>query len=215
MRTNVLLLGVSLICCAFLSTISEANELDLNQKALEAQDLIFAEKYVEAEVVIRECLKVEPENMGFLSKLDIVLNGQGKYTDADSIRDQILEIWIKKHRDKWLADGSPVARATWARMIAETKKSIVIGVEYYQPEVIGTDFPITTFYKIIVHPKKKGDKPRVFKLEMSNLDRVYYVLRELHLDTGGGAQIIPYGSKKPGFRQVFQDAVRYLISKET
>ena len=214
MRTNVLFCAC-LIFSTFLSPVSAAEELNLNQRALDAQDLIFAEKYEEAEAVIRECLNVVPEDIGFLSKLDIVLNGQGKYTDADSIRDQIREIWIKKHRDKWLADGSPVARATWARMIAETKKSIVIGVEYYQPEVIGTEFPITSFYKIIVLPKVKGDKPRVFKLEMSNLDRVYYVLRELYLDSGGGAQIIPYGSKKPEFRRVLQDAVRCLISKET
>jgi hypothetical protein len=189
--------------------------LDLNQRALDAQDLIFAEKYEQAEVVIRECLKVVPKNLNFLSKLDIVLNGQGKYTDADNIRDQIREIWIKNHRDKWLADGSPVARATWARMVVQTKNYLVIGVEYYQPEVIGTNFPITSFYKIIVHPKEKGDKPRVFKLEMSNLDRVYYVLRELYLERGGGAQIIPYGSKKPEFRKVLQGAVRYLITEET
>jgi hypothetical protein len=100
-------------------------------------------------------------------------------------------------------------------MVIQTKNYFVIGVEYYQPEVIGTDFPITSFYKIIVHPKIKGDKPRVFKLEMSNLDRAYYVLRELYLKRGGGAQIISYGSKKPEFRQVLRAAVRYLISEET
>jgi hypothetical protein len=204
-----------LIFCAFLSTVSAADELDLNQRALDAQDLIFAEKYERAEVVIRECLKVAPKDLNLLSKLDIALNGQGKYPDADNIRDQIREIWIENHRDKWLADGSPVARATWARMVVQTKNYFVIGVEYYQPEVIGTDFPITSFYKIIVHPKIKGDKPRVFKLEMSNLDRAYYVLRELYLKRGGGAQIISYGSKKPEFRQVLRAAVRYLISEET
>ena len=214
MRMNVLFC-TCLIFCAFLTTISVADELELNQRALDAQALIFAEKYEQAEVVIRECLKVVPKDLSFLSKLDIVLNGQGKYTDADKIGDQIREIWIENHRDKWLADGSPMARATWARMVVQTKDYFVIGVEYYQPEVIGTDFPITSFYKIIVHPKVKGDKPRVFKLEMSNLDRMYYVLRELYLETGGGAQIISYGSKKPEFRQVLWAAVRYLMSEET
>ena len=209
MRSNILFC-ICAIFCIFLSTSSPAEELDLNQRALDAQNLIFAEKYEEAEAVIRECLKVVPENLHFLSQFDIVLNGQGKYTDADKLSDQIRKVWIENHRDKWLADGSPVARATYARMVVPTRKYTVIGAEYYQPEVIGTDATITSFYKVIVYPRENGEEPRLFKLEMSNLVEEYYVLRELHLDGSGGTQVIPYGPKKPEFRQVLQDAVRYL-----
>jgi hypothetical protein len=152
--------------------VGVTDEDDLNQMSRIIQAFIFAKRFEEAEPYVRKILQRVPEELYFLSQLDIVLNGQGKYQEADELRKHIRSIWESKYKANWVANGSPVAEATWARMIVSTPKYEIIAAEYFQPEVIGASpFAITSFYKIIVRPKSKANMTRVFKLEMSNLLR--------------------------------------------
>ena len=204
---------VAIIAITVMSIRSFGDELDLNKASETIQELIFAGKFDEAEPLVRQCLQQVPEELYFLSQLDIVLNGQGKYHAADELRNQIRDIWERHHKAKWIEKGSPVSEATWARMIVPAESYYVAGTEYFQPEVIGSEFTITSFYKIIALPKSQDEETRIFKLEMSNLVEEYYVLRELFPD-GGGQQIIPYGGKKPEFRTLVKDAVTYLDAEQ-
>ena len=204
---------VAIIAITVMSIRSFGGELDLNKASETIQELIFAGKFDEAEPLVRQCLQHVPEELYFLSQLDIVLNGQGKYHAADELRNQIRDIWERHHKATWLAKGSPVSDATWARMIIPAEAYYVVGTEYFQPEVIGSEFTITSFYKIIALPKSQDKETRIFKLEMSTLVEEFYVLRELFPD-GGGQQIIPYGDKKPEFRTLVKDAATYLDAEQ-
>ena len=109
----------------------------------------------------------------------MVLNGQGRFREADEHRERILRIWEKHYKADWIAKGSPASRAKWARIMVPAKEYNVAGAEYFQPQVIGSPpATITTFYEIIAFPKYKKQKRRVFKLEMSKIVEEYYVLRE-------------------------------------
>jgi hypothetical protein len=194
----------------FLTNIGE--EMNLRETSMQIQSLIFTERFVDAEPLVQQCLQQVPEDLYFLSQLDLVLNGKGKYQEAEVLRSQILEIWERDHKAKWVEAGSPIAKATWARMFVPAQSYRVIGTEYYQPEVIGSDFPITSFYKIIAQPTKREQHPRVFKLEMSKLNDEFYVLREYF--QGGGQQIVQYGVEKPDFYRVVMDTKTYLDAEE-
>ncbi len=187
-------------------------QLNRSEQSMKIQELIFAGKYREAEPIVRKCLQQVPREIYFLSQLDIVLNGQGKHRDADELRNDIRKVWEESHKQKWIAKGSPVAEATWARMIAASKAYQVVGSEYFIPEVIEigpAKLPgITTSYKVIALPKARGGEPRVFKLEMSNVIEEFYVLREVL--GAGGRQIIHYGSRRPDIRKLVADAIAYL-----
>jgi hypothetical protein len=185
---------------------------DCRKKSAEIQQLIFAGQFEEAEPLVRRCLDKLPEDLSFLSKLDIVLNGQGKYSASEQVHDQILEIWNQKHAAKWRAKGSPVREATWARIVTHSRDYYVIGTEYYTPEVLGeAPAQILVFYKVIALPMADENEARLFKLEMSEIETKYYVLRESL--GNGGRQVIPYGDQKPDLRQVVTDSVSYLDRK--
>ena len=183
---------------------------DCKEEAAEIQQFIFAEKFEEAEPIVRKCLEGFPEDLAFLSNLDIVLNGQGKFNASKQVHDRILEIWKRDHAAKWRDKGSPVREATWARMIMQSKDYFVVGTEYFTPEPLGKEpAMIYSFYKLIAFPKAEGAEARLFKLEMSDILGKYYVLRE-SFTNGGGAQRIPYGDQLPELRRVVIEAVSYL-----
>lgn len=193
--------------------VSFGEEVDLEKTAKQIQAFIFAGKFAEAEPLVHRCLQRAPKELYFLSQLDIVLNGQGKYQEADVLRDRIREIWEQDYKADWIVTGSPVSKATWARMLVPAQTYYVVGAEYFQPEVLGSEFTITSFYKIIAQPKSEDEETRVFKLEMSNIVEEFYVLREL-LKDGGGRQIIQYGGTKPDFRTVVGDTRAYLDAEK-
>ena len=183
---------------------------DCKEEAAEIQQFIFAEKFEEAEPIVRKCLEGFPEDLAFLSNLDIVLNGQGKFNASKQVHDQILEIWKRDYEPKWREKGSPVSESSWARMVMQSKDYHVIGTEYYTPEPLGKEpATIYSFYKLIAFPKDDEGEARLFKLEMSDILGKYYVLRE-SFGNGGGAQRIPYGDQKPELRRVVKEAVSYL-----
>jgi len=191
------------------SVLMSSPSPDLREKADEIQTLVSAGEFAKAEPLVREGLKEAPEDLWFLSRLDVVLHGRDKDKEASEVRTQILDAWRRSYREAWIQKGSPVGEATWVRMMTSSRDYRVYGAEYFTPEVLGGDFPITSFYKVIALPKEGGEGGRVFKLEMSDLIEEFYVLREL-LENGGGQQAVPYGPRKPDLRQLVKDAVQYL-----
>ena len=173
------------------------------------QQLLFSGQYTKVEPDIRKCVEKHPKEVGYLSKLDVVLNGQGRHTEADTLRKQILNIWHQYYEADWRAKGSPVRESSWARMILSTKHYYVIGVEYFVPQLLNEDPPLKAFYKVIASPRSEEMKARLFKLEMSQWDDSrFYVLRE-QLQSGG-KQIVQYGDKQPAFHSMVNDAAAYL-----
>lgn len=175
--------------------------------------LLLARHFAQAEPLVRTCLSEHPGQLSLLSKLDIVLNGQGKRQAADQVRERILQTWHRNHEADWRARGSPVAEATWARMVSSSQEYYVIGAEYYVPEVLGAEPPqILVYYKVIALPRVDGKSPRLFKLEMSDLGMKFYVLRETFRN--GGRQVKPYGNDKPDLPRVVIDAIHFLDSED-
>ena len=191
------------------STTDFASADDCVKQADQMQQLLFAGEYDKVEPAIRNCVKKHPKEVAFLSKLDIVLNGQGKYTEAGKLRKQILEIWHQYYEADWRARGSPLRESSWARMILSTNDYVVIGVEYFVPQLLNEDPPLKAFYKVIALPRSKDINARLFKLEMSQWDETkFHVLREQF--ENGGKQIVQYGDKRPAFHRIVKDAAAYL-----
>ena len=194
---------------SFLVQAQSDSELVENSKVI--QKLVFEGKFKEAEPYVQKCLQKVPNDMYFLSQLDIVLNGQQRFQEADQLRNKILEIWNRDHKQAWISKGSPVAERAWLRMIGFAKDYNVAATEYYIPEPLNPATPdntITNFYKFIVIPKSQAVKERLFKLEMSKLREEYYVLSEI--SDKGFRQVRPYGSQKPDIRTVLKDLILYL-----
>ena len=210
-------IGPALLCGLLFGllfvTPAKAQE-DLKARFDEIDNLLRAGRYGDAEPFVRKCLQRAPRDLAFLSQLDSTLNGLERFAEADQLRDRILQIWEKDQKQKWLAKGSPKGEAAWVRFIVPTKDFWVIGCQYFTPEVLGAAGgpQITSFYKIVLHPRDGSHGTHVMKLEMSRLDQPYYVLRET-LKNGGGDQLIPYGSQKPELRQVVHDLSDVLNGK--
>ena len=182
--------------------------LDLKSQSAITGNLLMKGNFKDAEPLIRECLKEVPEDLYFLAQLDMSLNGQGKYDEAEKVRETILKIWNDKGKQEWVKKGKPVNESTWARMIVFTKSYRLIGTEYYEPEVIGNPpLTITNFYKILVQ-SLDGGKNRLFKLEMSKMTEEYYVVSEIL--ENGYRQFVPYGNKKPDLKTILKDMAAKL-----
>jgi hypothetical protein len=196
---------------ALISTAWAQDRLDLPKTAEVIQTLISAGKFAEAEPFVQKCLKEAPDDLYFLSQLDMVLHGRHKDQEAEKLGIRIHSLWKAKHESQWIAKGSPVAEATWARMFIPGQKYNIVLSEYFRPEMIGAPpLTITSYFKVIVLLKSAGHESRVFKLEMSKLTEEFYVLRELTGQRDEGRQTISYGSQKPTLRRLADDVVAYL-----
>lgn len=208
---------ISLCIAAFVSliavTAASAKADDCVVQEDQMQQLLFAGEYTRAEPGIQKCIARHPREVAYLSKLDIALNGQGKYIEADALREQILAIWHQYYEADWRAKGSPVRESSWARMILSTKDYDVIGVEYFVPQILNEDPPLEALYKVIALPRSEDNKARLFKLEKSQFDDTgFYVLREQF--ENGGKQIVQYGDEQPAFHRMVNDAAAYLEKQE-
>ena len=198
------------------STLEQINKDDLDEYDQKIQDLLYQGKFKEAEPMVSKCLEMAPYNISFLAKKDIVLNGLGRYIEADQVRNEILDLWHKNFKDAWIRKGSPKSEATWARILSFSEDYYVIGTEYYAPEIIGDEAKIVITYKIILAPISEDKQIRLFKLEMSNLIAEYYVLCEyiFNDDQTMHIQRIPYGGERPHLRDVVSDLIVYLNNEE-
>jgi hypothetical protein len=187
---------------------------DLREKSKRLQAFLFAGKFDEAEPLVRESLRQVPEEIYFLSQLDMVLNGQGKYRDADHVRDRIRTIWEKKYKDKWIAKGAPISESSWSRIMAASKDYYVNGAEYFIPRVLEgrSDDPlaIVAFYKVIALPKEGSGPPRIFQLDKARAETNYFLEEYAGRRT---SMVATYKNKKPDIRALVPDAVAYLDRK--
>lgn len=181
------------------------NELDIELAYTKAQSLLYMNEYEEALYYINYCLDLYPENIAFLSNLDIIYNGLEEIEKANNIRKKILKIWNKEYKDDWILRGSPIAESTWARYLKVTNSHIIIGTEYFMPEKLGD---ITNYYKIILQDKFDQKIVRIYKLEHSNIIEEYYVLSEIN--KGSFTQQISFGNKKPDLYQLMENFEIYI-----
>jgi hypothetical protein len=92
-----------------------------------------------AEPLARECLRQIPHEIYFLGQLEISLNGQGKYTEADQVAASVRQIWKSEYKEHWIAEGSPVAESSWAMVVIFSKDYYLFGTDYFMPHLVGGD----------------------------------------------------------------------------
>jgi len=186
---------------------------DLVEKSKAIQALLEAGKFDEAEPLVREGLRQEPQDIYFLVWLDVVLNGQRKYGDADELRDRIRKIWAKNYKDKWIAKGAPVSESSWPRMIATSRDCVIAGAEYFVPRLLegtqGDPIALFAYYKVIARPKQ-GDGPvRIFQLDKGKAETSYFLEEYAKLTI---SMVAEYRTK-PDIRRLVTDVVAYLDGK--
>lgn len=188
---------------------------DLAQKSEKTITLIHSDKFKEAEPLVRECLRQAPVGLYFLSQLDIVLNGQGKFHDADELRDHIRGIWKEKFRGKSPARGGLVSKAGWTRVVACAKDYQIIGLEYFTPHFLsgtGSEDPLllSSFYEIEAIPIQGSSSARIFLLDRFKAEKKYF------LEEFGPRSITMAAAydEKPDIRAVVKDAIKYLDQRE-
>ena len=182
---------------------------DLEQKSEKIQALLRAGKFNEAEPLVRECIQQLPDEIYFLGQLEMVLNGQGKFREADELRDNIRKVWERDYKAKWIAKGSPVGESSWARVVGSSKEYDVFGVEYFVPRVIEGSDPsaLIAYYKVIAFPKAGDGTSRVLQLDKSASEK-YYFLEEFSGRAVTMAKM--YRNEIPDIRAVVADAIAYL-----
>jgi hypothetical protein len=184
---------------------------DLREKSERIQALLYEGKFAAAEPIARDCVAQAPEEIYFLSQLDMVLNGQGKFQDADELRDRIRKLWEEKYKETWLAKGAPVSESSWARMLTTSKQYNVIGTEYFLPRLLegkkDDRVAVHAFYKVIAVPGDNHGSSRILQLDRSGTEKNYF-LEEYSV--GRITMAATYAEQKPDIRTVLKDAVAYL-----
>jgi hypothetical protein len=196
----------------FAAAVALTGQEALIEKSKTIQQFLLNRKFDEAEPLVRDCLRQAPEEIYFLSQLDMVLNGQAKYHDADAVGDRIRTIWVKKYKDKWLSKGAPISESSWARMMSASKDYYVTGAEYFMPRVLEgeSDDPLAliAFYKVIALPKQGGGPARIFQLEKAKLENYYFLEEYARAIT----RVSSYKTR-PDIRTLVSDTETYLDKK--
>lgn len=206
----------TIILLALIATgTAQLSESDLEQKSEKIQALLRAGKFNEAEPLARECVQQLPEEIYFLGQLEMVVNGQGRFREADELRDKIRKLWETDYKSKWIANGSPVGESSWARVVGFSKEYDVFGVEYFVPRLLeGSDrkdpSALIAFYKVIAFPKTTNGPSQIFQLDKSANEKHYFL--EEFSDTAISMAKM-YGNELPDIRAVVADAIGYLDGK--
>jgi hypothetical protein len=206
----VVLLALVAACGAQLSNS------DLEQKSKKIQALLLAGKFDEAEPVVRECIRQLPAEIYFLGQLEMVLNGQGRFREADELRHQIRKLWEKNYKAEWIAKGSPVGESSWARVVGSSRDYDVFAVEYFVPRLLeGKDrkdpFALIAYYKVIALPKQGNGPSRILQFDKAANEKNYF-LEEYSEKAISMAEM--YGNEMPDIRTVIRDAISYLDGKK-
>lgn len=201
---------ITVIAALFISAVLNAAD-SMEDRARSVDALIKQQKYAEAEKALVSIIADHPRELFFYSQMDIALNGQKKYAEAEAVRTKLLKVWIDYYKDQWIKKGKPKGESAWARMVDQSSVYHIIGCEYFEPERMGDDAVITNYFKILAINKKNKDDFRVFKLEMSDIIGKYYVLCE-YSETAH-SQIIPYGDAMPTLRVIMEDLKKVLDKK--
>ncbi len=151
---------------------------DLVQKSETIGALLQAGKFDEAEPLVRDCLRQVPEDIHFLARLDMVLNGQGKYHEADEVHDRIRNIWERDQKQKWTANGGLIADSYWTRVIAFSQEYyvLVLGAEYFITPREGEGATALVFYyRVTAFSKDSRKKSRIFELDKGIGEENYFL----------------------------------------
>jgi len=192
-------------------------EINLKEASITINDLLFKYKYNDAERLIRKCIKQKPTAIYFLSRLEVVLNAQNKYKEADELSTKIDSIWATSHKENKKTHNNSPDTSNHIRVLVPAKEYNVWGAEFFQP--VKMKLPLSTFkiellYTLTASPKSKTTEKRHFVLEMdfAGVEKSY-VLKEW-LANGKQHMFFSYGTQKPHIREVANDVVEYL-NKET
>ncbi len=176
-------------------------------------------EFAKAEPLVRECLREVPQEIYFLGQLEMSLNGQGKYDEADQVAARVRQIWKTEYKEKWIADGSPVATASWARIMIFSRDYYVIGTEYFIPHSVYMDPPpkskglaLMADYKVIARPRRKDGVSRIFMLDKSAYEK-HYFLEEF--SANAILMVATYGNEKPDIRTLTKVVADYLDKGST
>jgi hypothetical protein len=108
----------------------------------------------------------------------MVLNGEGRYVEADYVRDHIRGSWEANYKQEWIAKGRPVAESSWSRVIVFGRDYYVLGAEYFSPRLLegdkGDPLAITAYYKVIALREENGEA-RIFQLNKASVEDDYFL----------------------------------------
>jgi hypothetical protein len=203
----------------FLSATTLLAQVDLSQRAELIGNLLKSGQFEKAEPLVRECLREVPHEIPFLSQLEMSLNGQGKYAEADQVAARVRQIWKSEYKEQWIANGSPVAEASWARIMITSRNYYVIGTEYFLSHQVEGDptakdkaSNLMVDYKLIALPKRKGNVSRIFMLDKTASEKRYF-LEEF--SAGQITMVATYGNEKPDIRTLTKVVADYLDKSRT
>jgi len=183
------------------------------------ENLLKSGEFEKAEPLVRECLRQVPHEIYFLGQLEMSLNGQGKYAEADQVAAHVRQVWKSEYKEQWIANGSPVAEASWARIMISLRDYYVIGTEYFMPHPVGgnpaaKDKTLTLMaeYKVIALPKRKDGVSRIFMLDKAAFEK-HYFLEEF--SAKAILMVATYGNEKPDIRTLTKVVADYLDKGRT
>jgi hypothetical protein len=192
---------------------------DLSQRSELIENLLKSGEFEKAEPLVRDCLRQVPHEIYFLGQLEMSLNGQGKYAEADQVAARVRQIWKSEYKEQWIANGSPVAEASWARIMVSSKDYYVIGTEYFMPHLVGGDaaakdktLTLMAYYKVIALPKGRDGISRIFMLDKTASEKRYF-LEEF--STKAILMVATYGNEKPDIRTLTKVVADYLDKSRT
>jgi len=214
LRPGFVLLALTLLLASTLPA-----QDDLSQKSQAIEDLLKSGEFEKAEPLVRECLRQVPHDIYFLGQLEMSLNGQGKYGEADEVAARVRQIWKSEYKERWIAKGSPVAETSWARVMTSSRDYYVIGTEYFMPHQVGGDpaakdktRTLMAHYKVIALPKRKDGVSRIFMLDKAASEK-HYFLEEF--SAKAILMVATYGNEKPDIRTLTKVVADYLDKGRT
>lgn len=213
LRRWIQCLSLLLLLALFLTTFVVSQD-EPSQKSREIENLLRLGEFAKAETMARQCLPQLRDDIYFLSQLEMSLNGQQKYGEADQVAARVRQIWKSDYKEKWIAKGSPVAESSWARVITTSKNYYVIGTEYFMPHRLGGDpagkdkeFALIASYKIIAIPRRENGGSRIFMLDKAVSENNYF-LEEF--SGKANVMVAAYGRREPDIRDLAKTVVDYL-----
>ena len=197
------------------SNIVYGGEIDLQQTSIKINDLLFNNKINEAEPLTRECIKAAPNDIYFLSRLEIILNAQNKFKEADELSKKIHTIWEKSfdETDGKNANTKYTRNDQHLRVIGHAVKYTILGAEFFQHVKMKWRPPLFNTYLVYTlsaFPKSEGSAERRFVLEKNHTIKMTSYLLKEYLPNGEKNMFFLYDAQQPHIREVANDVIEFL-----
>lgn len=199
------------LCCfmALVPVLGAQCPLDVEWHSQTIESLMMTGKFDDAEPLVHKRIQEAPNNINSLELLEVLMNGQHKFHEADEVRTQIRTLWLQQCKKDWIAKGSPTEESHWWRMASQSKDYYVVGSEYFLPQIIEGDprdrSALIGYYRILGYPTA-GGRARLFLLNHAKTEKDYF-LEEFSRDKITMASSY---AKMPDLRVVVADVVKYL-----